>query len=308
MPLQNSSVCVVLCLFGAAAGWSQEGTAPDRAATERVLATIDGQEYTLQDVRRLRTFIPPNLMPQASQLTNRQLLSLMHNLVGTASAAEKENLLEKEPYKSQWHFTRLNFLANVYANELGRTITVSDEELRDYYEQNKARYESVRVSAIYINYTPQVGGAPAADGKQRLSEEQAKQKTGKLHAELKNGADFAALAIEHSDDKTSAEKGGDLGVFNLESSIPDTIKAAILGLKVDEISEIVKDGSRFYIFKATERQDKPLEEIKSKLEPTLRSRKLLMITQKAQMSVPIEFTDDPALNERPPAAPRPPKP
>ena len=54
-------------------------------------------------------------------MTNRQFLGLMHNLIATAKAAESEGLLEREPYNAQWEFMRLQFLANAYANELGRT-------------------------------------------------------------------------------------------------------------------------------------------------------------------------------------------
>ena len=70
-------------------------------------------------------------------------------------------------------------------------------------------------------------------------------------------------------------------------------------LQTGEVSEIVKDAGRFYIFKATGRQAMPFDEIKSELEPELRGRKVLLTTQKAQTSVPIKFTDDPSLDESP---------
>ena len=302
MSLQIRSLGVFVGLACAGAMWAQGGIASGRSRkgpSDKVLAVIGEKEYTLRDVRRLRSLIQPNLQPQTSRMTNRQFLALMHNLVATATAAESEGLLEKEPYNSQWEFMRLQFLANSYANELGRTITVSDEELRDYYEQNKARYESVQVSAIYIHYTPEAGSVPSPSAKQRPTEAQAKAKAEKLLAEIKTGADFAELAREHSDDKISSQKGGDMGSFNMDSSIPRAIKAAILGLQDGEVSDIVKDAGRFYIFKATGRQARAFEEVRSELEPTLRSRKLLLTTQKAQMSVPIKFTDDPALDESP---------
>ena len=302
MSLQIRSIGVLVGLACAGTMWAQGGGASGRSRkspSDNVLAVIGDKEYTRRDVRRLRRLIQPNLQAQTSRMTNRQFLALMHNLIATATAAESQGLLEKEPYDSQWEFMRLQFLANAYANELGRTITVSDEELRGYYEERKALYESVQVSAIYIHYTPEAGSVPSPSAKQRPTEAQARAKAEKLLAEIKAGADFAELARKHSDDKISSEKGGDMGSFNVDSSIPRAIKAAILGLQEGDVSEIVKDAGRFYIFKATGRQARAFEEVRSELEPTLRSRKLLLTTQKAQMSVPIKYTDDPTLDESP---------
>ena len=305
MSLRICSLGVLVGLVWAGVTWAQGGPAGSqfgKGQSDRVLATIGDKDYTLRDVRRMRSLIQPGLQAQTSQMTNRQFLGLMHNLIATAKAAESEGLLEREPYNAQWEFMRLQFLANAYANELGRTITVPDQELRDFYEQNKSRYESVSVSAIYLHYQP-TAGAPSPSSPQRPSEAEAKAKAEELLAAIQGGADFAELARKHSDDTASAKNGGVLGTFNMDSSIPAAIKAAILGLQAGEVSEIVKDAGRFYIFKATGREGKPFDEIKSELEPQLRSRKLLLTTQKAQTSVPIEFTDDPSLDESPSVRP-----
>ena len=292
MSLRICSLGVLVGLVWAGVTWAQGGPAGSqfgKGQSDRVLATIGDKEYTLRDVRRMRSLIQPGLQAQTSQMTNRQFLGLMHNLIATAKAAESEGLLEREPYNAQWEFMRLQFLANAYANELGRTITVPDQELRDFYEQNKSRYESVSVSAIYLHYQP-TAGAPSSSSPQRPSEAEAKAKAEDLLAAIQGGADFAELARKHSDDTASAKNGGVLGAFNMESSIPEAIKAAILGLQAGEVSEIVKDAGR---------EGRPFDEIKSELEPQLRSRKLLLTTQKAQTSVPIKFTDDPSLDESP---------
>ena len=179
--------------------------------------------------------------------------------------------------------------------------SVSDEEVRKYYEEQLAKgaYGSVRVSAIYVNYSPSAGGAAAPDGKTTLSEGQARGKAEELLAKLRAGADFAALAREHSDDKSSAEKGGDLGVFSKESRIPTAVKKAVLGLKTGGLSELVQAGGTFYIFKATDSAATPFDEVKGKIETRLRSVMLFRKTQEAQAAVPIEFTDHPMLEERP---------
>ena len=233
MSLRICSLGVLVGLVWAGVTWAQGGPAGSqfgKGQSDRVLATIGDKDYTLRDVRRMRSLIQPGLQAQTSQMTNRQFLGLMHNLIATAKAAESEGLLEREPYNAQWEFMRLQFLANAYANELGRTITVPDQELRDFYEQNKSRYESVSVSAIYLHYQP-TAGAPSSSSPERPSEAQAKAKAEELLAAIQGGADFAELARKHSDDTASAKNGGVLGAFDMDSSIPEAIKAAILGLQ-----------------------------------------------------------------------------
>lgn len=300
MKRRSFGLCVVLLALSTPPALPQaQNPASARGGSRDVIAVIDGKEYTVGDVRRLRSYLPPALQPQVARMTHREFLGVLRNLMGVAKAAEAEGVLEKEPFRSQYEFTRWNFLANAYASELARTIKVPEEELKQFYEKNKERYGSVRVSAIYINYTPDAGGAPAADGKERLTEQQAKAKAEQLIVALGKGADFAEMAKQHSDDKSSAEKGGDLGTFNKDSSIPDAIKGAVLRLKAGEVSEPVRDGGRYYIFKATAIEARPFQEVRSQIEPHLRSVKLLTETRKAQGSVSLEFSDHPALDESP---------
>ena len=297
MTVRHFTLLVAVSSMLCATAWPQARS----GESSEVLATLDGVEYTEADVKRLRSNLPPQLAPQISRMSHRNFLGLMRNLMGVAKTAEKEGLLEKEPYKTQFNFMRWNALANAYTNELNRSLVVEEQELMDYYIENQAVYSAVRVSGIYINYVPASGGGAPPDGKERLSEEQAKAKAEKLVAELRADADFAALAEEHSDDKTSAQKGGDLGLFSSESPLPPVIKNAVLRLSVGQISDPVKDGGRFYIFKATDRRPRPLPEVREDIETKLRGVKLVKATQSAQTSVELEFSDNPKLDELPDA-------
>ena len=301
MKIRRAIPLFALILWCTVPAWPQPASKNATNPLDEVLATINGVEYTARTVRRLRSYVPPGLAASLAEKTNREFLLYLHQLISLAETAKKERLLEREPYKSQWEFMQLNFLTNAYANEMGRTLRVADEEVRKYYEEQLAKgaYGSVRVSAIYVNYSPSAGGAAAPDGKTTLSEGQARGKAEELLTKLRAGADFAALAREHSDDKSSAEKGGDLGVFSKESRIPAAVKTAVLGLKTGALSELVQAGGTFYIFKATDSTATPFDEVKGKIETRLRSVMLFRKTQEAQAAIPIEFTGHPMLEERP---------
>jgi len=299
MTVRHFTLFVIVGSMLCSTAWSQRRP----GASSEVLATLDGVEYTVKDLERMRSHLPPQLAPQIAQMSHRNFLGLMRNLMGVAKTAEKEGLLEKEPYKTQFNFMRWNALANAYTNELNRSLVVDEQELMDYYIENQAIYSAVRVSGIYINYVPASGGAASPNGEERLSEEQAQAKADKLVAELRGKADFAALAEEHSDDTASAKKGGDLGLFSGDSPLPPAIKNAVLRLSVGQISDPVKDGGRFYIFKATDRRPRPLPEVREEIETKLRGLKLVQATQAAQTSLTLDFTDSPRLDERPNAGP-----
>ncbi len=67
-------------------------------------------------------------------------------------------------------------------------------------------------------------------------------------SQLQAGADFAVLAREKSIDAGTAKRGGDLGEFYKGDFAPE-IENAILSLKPNQISSIVKTAAGYAIFK-----------------------------------------------------------
>ena len=101
-----------------------------------------------------------------------------------------------------------NMTVQELGDKLGVDVTVSDDDMLKFYNDNKANFvvpDSVVVNHILIA-VPQ--GASDAD-----------KKTLKIKAErvlkeaLKSDADFSALAAKYSDDPTSAKNGGSLGAL-----------------------------------------------------------------------------------------------
>ena len=121
---------------------------------------------------------------------------------------------------------------------LKKGVSVSDDELRKYYDENATRYtapEERRASHILIKADK---GAPAAD------REKAKAKAEALLAELKkNPAAFAELAKKNSDDPGSAERGGDLDFF-ARGAMVKPFEDAAFALKPGEISARRRDRLR----------------------------------------------------------------
>ena len=69
-----------------------------------------------------------------------------------------------------------------------------------------------------------------------------------LLTRIQAGEDFAVLAREHSIDAATARRGGDLGEFYKGELAPE-IEKAILSIKPNEVSGIVKTAAGYAIFK-----------------------------------------------------------
>ncbi len=75
----------------------------------------------------------------------------------------------------------------------------------------------------------------------------AKAKAEKLYQQLKNGADFAALAVRHSQGQ-HALQGGDLG-WHSANELPDLFLSALRDMKPGDISPPLKSAGGFHLLK-----------------------------------------------------------
>lgn len=82
--------------------------------------------------------------------------------------------------------------------------------------------------------------------------EAARREAGILVDSLRAGADFARVARENSDDRASAARGGEVGIFALKDMTED-VRAILGGLGVGETSDAVEAADGLHIFRVLER-------------------------------------------------------
>ena len=114
----------------------------------------------------------------------------------------------------------------------------------------------------------------------------AKTKAGDLLTQIKGGADFAALAKQHSNDG-SAPNGGDLGFFPRGQMVKPFEEAAF-ALKAGEISPIVETEFGYHIIKGAEHRDArtvPLAEVSDRIAQALRQQKQQALAQEYVQSL-----------------------
>jgi len=287
--------CALASSLGAQSADKAESPAD---AKDPIVVSIYGHDYTAQDIANIRKRIPTQFQQQTQHMSNRAFLETFGYLHALSHLAKEAGLQEKEPYKTQLEFNEMNFLAQAYLQDMRGDIKVTDEDVQQYYEQHKNEYKEVRVSAIYLNYTP-VPELAEKQGKPVVLEKDAWGNAEQLLADLRGGADFAELAREHSEDPASAEKGGDLGFLKPTDQLSPKVKEAIFKLDEGQVSSVIKDGGRFYIFKATEVKAPPMAEVESEFLAKVHAEKMQERLEEIRKQVKIDVKDPSFLDAMP---------
>ena len=140
-------------------------------------------------------------------------------------------------------------------------------ELQQAYEAGKSGWMTppmYRVSQIFL----------AAADPQTLEtvRKQAVELSKKAQA---TPAEFAALASQYSQDRASAERGGDTGMQPLQQLVPE-VRGVVARLKVGGVSEPVQSAAGFHVIKLTESQPArlaTLDELRERLTQALRAQR-----------------------------------
>ena len=160
-------------------------------------------------------------------------------------------------------YFRLSFQREKAADDYIKD-SITDNDVKKYYEEELGK----DVSAKHILIKVGTNG----DG---LSDEEAKKKAEDLINQLNNGADFATLASENSDDTGSKSKGGDLGYFNKGEMVKE-FEDAVYNLEVGKYTEEpVKTSYGYHIILKTDEKEKgSLDELKDSIKEKIYNKKL----------------------------------
>jgi peptidyl-prolyl cis-trans isomerase D len=140
-------------------------------------------------------------------------------------------------------------------------VAVPPSDVQRYYNENIQQYqtpEQVRARHILLNTA---GKDEAAVRKQAEA----------ILAQVKGGADFAALAQKVSEDEGSKANGGDLGFFGRGRMVPEFENVAF-AMQPGQISDLVKSQFGFHIIKVEEKRaetTQTLEQVRPQIQQTL---------------------------------------
>lgn len=237
----------------------------------QTLVTVNGTPITAQDVDKelmVATQGRAGQIPSEKQGEFRK--QVLEQLVARELVfddAKKSGILDSDEYKKRYEEVTQRIQKEVaiqiwQKREIDK-IKISDKELKDYYEANKAEFveeESVNARHILV--------ADEAAAKDAIS----KLKTLKGDA-LKNK--FMEIAKEKSTCASAAD-GGNLGYFNKEQMVPEFSNKAFSLKKGEMTTEPVKTQFGYHVIYVEDKKAKStrsFEQVKSAIEQRLKMDK-----------------------------------
>jgi len=235
-------------------GTSATETNPENIETnlppETILASFGEQTITLGEFNQLWKEVPEEYK---LQLDKSMVLDQMISEKLLIQEAKEKKFEEDEKIAEQIKKTTEQILVQaLIQREILDKIKVNDEEVLEYYEQNKDSFtekEQVHLYNILLE-----------------TEEDAQN----VLEQLKAGGDFSEIAKTKSTGPSAAQ-GGDMGFISKGSIIPE-IDEAVFALEIGELTDIIKSDYGFHILKVTEKKPestKTLEEAREDIIQTL---------------------------------------
>jgi peptidyl-prolyl cis-trans isomerase D len=238
---------------------------------------FDYQKYlsSMMDPRYAPVWIQIESMHR-NELTNQKLQELVWlGAHVTGEDVKQEFIDHNELMKFEY--------AVLFRDDFRDPEIVNDtSEVLEYYESHQNRYlKSAEAQVKYVEFrkTPTASDSVAA-----------REQAERIYDEIKDGADFAQMAIDLSDDP-SAQSGGDLGWFGVGAMVPAFEEAAFALADSGDVSEVIETEFGWHvIMKTGEREKDGQKEVRashilSKFKPSGQTLTDLQVTAQAFIEI-----------------------
>ena len=224
----------------------------------KVLAVVAGEEIT-QEI--FDTFLKGVPEQQQMYLSNPQFREqCFEQLVALflfAKKGEEDKLEETEEFQKVFASAKRDIMAQMSIRDTLKGISVSDEEIKAYYDANKAQFnKSETVSAKHILV-------------------ESEEKCNEILAAITNGEKTFEDAAKESSTCPSGQKGGDLGTFGKGQMVPEFEQAAFEA-EIGQVVGPVKTQFGFHLIKVeakNEAEAAAFEEVKENIRRNLVQQK-----------------------------------
>lgn len=242
----------------------------DKVVSELIVKSLISQEIEKRNIKVTKEDTDQELKEIIDKIGSKEKLNEILKQNGISASQFKKDLLDEVKVKKL-----IDMLGGV---------KISDADAKKFYKENSSKFkypDKVRASHILISANPEeikekITSDPA---NKELSKDEIQQKVNKeLAAKLgeakkvlaevkKDPSSFAKIAKETSDDKTSAEQGGDLGFFSRQDMVEPFAKTAF-EQKPNTISDVVQSPYGYHIILVKDRMkagQEPFEKVKPEI-------------------------------------------
>jgi len=249
-----------------------------------------GDELAIRKLEMLRTLVDQEIMLQRAEkqslmATDADVEAKLNELKAPYTKEEFQRQLDMrkmtvDDLKTQ---VRRDLSVNkLFNKEITSRISISDQEIADYYNHNKGSFNlpepQMHLAQIVVTPArePNVRNLKNDDA---TSEDAAKQKIETLQARIQQNEDFNMLAQNFSEDPNSAPNGGDLGWIPESALDKDpALKKLLTGLQPGQATNIVHTPDAYRILKLIVREPAGQRElgdpkVQQNIRETLMNRK-----------------------------------
>ena len=239
------------------------------------------EKMTAGEVNRIIQALPEQYRASATGPGRKQFLENLVRVKVLAQEGRRRKLDQDPVYLAQLALQRDNLLAGSTYSAISNSLPIGDEQVKQYYDQHKAEFETVTASHILIRFKG--SPAPVRNGQADLTPEEALAKTQAIYKEIQGGGDFGAIARRDSDDAGSGVQGGALGTFHRGQMVPEFENAAF-NLPVGQVSEPIKTTFGYHLIKVTARNAKSLADARAEIEKKVRPEEAMKAVENLQKS------------------------
>jgi peptidyl-prolyl cis-trans isomerase C len=243
--------------------------------SDPVVARVNGVDIHQSDIAFAEEEIGGNMPNMAPEQKRDYLINYLVDVIVLSQAAEQQKLADRPEVKHRLTLDRNRLLMESLLQDTGRAALSDAAEHQVYDEAIKQAKSEEEVHARHI-LVP--------------TEDEAKT----ILAQLKGGADFAAVAKEKSKDPGAAD-GGDLGYFTKEQMVPE-FAAVAFKLDKGQLSDPVKTQFGWHIIKVEDKRMKPtptFDQVKGQIENYIAHRAQAQLVEKLRSAANVERLDKP---------------
>ncbi|MEG0319759.1 MAG: peptidylprolyl isomerase, partial [Niameybacter sp.] len=195
----------------------------------KVIAIVDGREINESHLVSLVHSLGQNAARFASEDGRQKLIEELVTQELFYSDAMENGLNKDEEFITAAENMYSNLLKQYALSKLLGTVSVSDEEALEYFNNHKDTFRAAataRAQHILVD---------------------SKEKAEEILAEINAGLTFEDAAKQYSS-CPSSERGGDLGEFGRGQMVPE-FENAVFSMEVDEVSAPVQTQFGYHIIK-----------------------------------------------------------
>ena len=244
--------------------------------SDPLVARVNGVDIRQSDLALAEDEVGASMPQMAPDQKREYLITYLSDVIILAQVADKQKIGDRDDVKHRVEFERNKVLMETLLQDTGKAALTDDAMHKVYDDAVKQMPPEEEVHARHILVPTEA-------------------EANEIEAELKKGADFAALAKEKSKDPGAAD-GGDLGYFTKDQMVPEFSEAAFK-LDKGQVSDPVHTQFGWHIIKVEDKRMKPtptFDEVHGQLENFVAHKAQAELVENLRKSATIERLDKPA--------------